>query len=39
MGRMMRLEEQAPTFLWVCSKEASGVTGLTILVTSGWAAL
>jgi NAD(P)-dependent dehydrogenase (short-subunit alcohol dehydrogenase family) len=37
MGRMMRPDEQAAAFLWVCSDEASGVTGLTIPVAGGWA--
>jgi NAD(P)-dependent dehydrogenase (short-subunit alcohol dehydrogenase family) len=39
MGRMMLPEEQAAAFLWVCSDEASGVTGLTIPVAGGWAAV
>jgi len=38
MGRLMLPEEQAAAFVWVCSDEASGVTGLTIPVAGGWAA-
>ena len=38
MGRMMTPEELADAFLWVCSSQASGVTGLTIPVDGGWAA-
>jgi len=39
MGRLMRPEEQAAAFVWLCSDEASGVTGLTIPVAGGWAAV
>jgi NAD(P)-dependent dehydrogenase (short-subunit alcohol dehydrogenase family) len=38
MGRMMTPEELADAFLWVCSSQASGITGLTIPVDGGWAA-
>ena len=38
MGRMMRPEELADAFLWVCSDQASGITGLTIPVDGGWTA-
>ena len=38
MGRMMTPEELADAFLWICSDQASGVTGLTIPVDGGWAA-
>lgn len=38
MGRMMKPEELADAFLWACSDQASGVTGLTIPVDGGWAA-
>lgn len=38
MGRIMRAEEIAAAFVWVCSDAASGVTGLTIPVAGGWAA-
>ncbi len=38
MGRMMTPEEQADAYLWVCSDQASAVTGLTIPVDGGWAA-
>jgi len=34
----MTPREQAEAFLWVCSDEASAVTGLTIPVDGGWAA-
>ena len=36
--RMLTPEELADAFLWVCSEQASGVTGLTIPVDGGWAA-
>ncbi len=36
MERMMSPEELADAFLWVCSSQASGVTGLTIPVDGGW---
>ena len=38
MVRMLSPEELADAFLWVCSDQASGVTGLTIPVDGGWAA-
>ena len=38
MGRLMTPQELADAFLWVCSDQASGVTGLTIPVDGGWAA-
>ncbi len=38
MGRTMKASEIAAAFAWVCSDEASGVTGLTIPVAGGWAA-
>jgi NAD(P)-dependent dehydrogenase (short-subunit alcohol dehydrogenase family) len=38
MGRMMTPEELADAFLWVCSSQASAITGLTIPVDGGWAA-
>ena len=38
MGRMMTPGELADAFLWVCSPQASGVTGLTIPVDGGWSA-
>ena len=38
MGRMMEPQELADAFLWVCSDQASGVTGLTIPVDGGWTA-
>lgn len=38
MGRMMTPDELANAFLWVCSDEASGITGLTIPVDGGWTA-
>jgi NAD(P)-dependent dehydrogenase (short-subunit alcohol dehydrogenase family) len=38
MGRMMRPEELADAFLWVCSDQATGITGLTIPVDGGWSA-
>jgi NAD(P)-dependent dehydrogenase (short-subunit alcohol dehydrogenase family) len=36
MERMMSPEELADAFLWVCSSQASGITGLTIPVDGGW---
>jgi NAD(P)-dependent dehydrogenase (short-subunit alcohol dehydrogenase family) len=36
MGRMMSPEELADAFLWVCSDQATGITGLTIPVDGGW---
>ena len=38
MSRLMTPEELADAFLWVCSDQASGITGLTIPVDGGWAA-
>jgi NAD(P)-dependent dehydrogenase (short-subunit alcohol dehydrogenase family) len=38
MGRMMKPAELADAFLWVCSDQASGITGLTIPVDGGWTA-
>jgi NAD(P)-dependent dehydrogenase (short-subunit alcohol dehydrogenase family) len=38
MGRMMTPAELADAFLWVCSDQASGITGLTIPVDGGWTA-
>lgn len=38
MRRLMTPAEQADAFLWACSDQASGVTGLTIPVDGGWAA-
>jgi NAD(P)-dependent dehydrogenase (short-subunit alcohol dehydrogenase family) len=38
MGRMMTPQELADAFLWACSSQASGITGLTIPVDGGWAA-
>ena len=38
MGRLMTPQELADAFLWVCSDQASGVTGLTIPVDGGWTA-
>ena len=38
MGRLMTPEELADALLWVCSDQASGVTGLTIPVDGGWTA-
>jgi NAD(P)-dependent dehydrogenase (short-subunit alcohol dehydrogenase family) len=38
MGRMMTPEELADAYLWACSSQASGITGLTIPVDGGWAA-
>lgn len=38
MGRLMTPEELADAFLWACSDQASGITGLTIPVDGGWAA-
>jgi NAD(P)-dependent dehydrogenase (short-subunit alcohol dehydrogenase family) len=38
MGRMMTPQEQADAYLWVCSEQASAITGLTIPVDGGWAA-
>jgi NAD(P)-dependent dehydrogenase (short-subunit alcohol dehydrogenase family) len=39
MGKLMRPEDMANAFAWVCSDEAAGVTGLTIPVAGGWAAV
>ncbi len=38
MGRMVEPEELANAFLWVCSDDASGVTGHVIAVDGGWTA-
>ena len=38
LGRMIAPEEQADAFLWVCSDQASAITGHTIPVDGGWAA-
>lgn len=38
MARTLSPQEVADAFLWVCSEQASGVTGLTIPVDGGWAA-
>jgi NAD(P)-dependent dehydrogenase (short-subunit alcohol dehydrogenase family) len=38
MGRMMSPEELADAFLWICSDQATGITGLTIPVDGGWSA-
>ena len=38
MGRCMEPGEQADAFLWLCSDQASAVTGLTVPVAGGWAA-
>ena len=38
MGRCIEPEEQAAAFLYLCSDDARGVTGLTIPVDGGWAA-
>jgi NAD(P)-dependent dehydrogenase (short-subunit alcohol dehydrogenase family) len=38
MQRMVTPEELADAFLWVCSEQASAITGLTIPVDGGWAA-
>lgn len=38
MGRLMRPQELADAFLWVCSDQASGITGLTVPVDGGWSA-
>ena len=38
MGRLMTPQELADAFLWVCSDQASGVTGLTVPVDGGWTA-
>ena len=38
MARLMKPEELADAFLWVCSDHATGVTGLNIPVDGGWAA-
>ena len=38
MNRLMKPEELADAFLWVCSDQASGITGLTIPVDGGWSA-
>lgn len=38
MERLMRPAELADAFLWACSDQASGVTGLTIPVDGGWTA-
>lgn len=39
MNRLMLPEDQAAAFLWLCSDDAAGVTGLTIPVAGGWAAV
>ena len=39
MNRLMLPEDQAAAFLWVCSDSAAGITGLTIPVAGGWAAV
>ena len=36
MGRCMETSEQADAFLWLCSPQASAVTGLTVPVAGGW---
>jgi len=38
MGRMVKPEEIADAFLWLCSGRASAVTGVTIPVDCGWSA-
>ena len=38
MNRMMTPREVAEAFLWLCSDQSSGVTGLTLPVDGGWAA-
>lgn len=38
MGRLMTPQELADAFLWVCSDQASGITGLTVPVDGGWTA-
>lgn len=38
MGRCMEPEEQADAYLWLCSDQASAVTGHTVPVAGGWAA-
>lgn len=38
MGRMVEPDEIADAFLWLCSDQASGVTGHTVPVDGGWAA-
>jgi len=38
MNRMMQPQEIADAFLWLCSDEASAVTGLAVPVSGGWAA-
>lgn len=38
MGRLMTPQELADAFLWVCSDQASGITGLMIPVDGGWTA-
>lgn len=37
-GRVMEPEDQAAAFVWLCSDAASGITGLTVPVSGGWAA-
>jgi len=39
IGKLMRPEDMANAFTWVCSDEAAGVTGPTIPVSGGWAAV
>ncbi len=39
MGRCIEPQEQAAAFLYLCSDDARGVTGLTIPVDGGWAAV
>lgn len=36
MGRMVSADEIANAFLWLCSPQASGVTGMTLPVAAGW---
>jgi NAD(P)-dependent dehydrogenase (short-subunit alcohol dehydrogenase family) len=36
IGRPVSPEEVAAAFVWLCSPEASGVTGLTLPVDGGW---
>ncbi len=38
MGRMLKPSEIADSFLWLCSDEASGVTGITVNVDAGLSA-
>ena len=39
MGRCIEPEEQAQAFLFLCSDAASGITGVTMPVDGGWAAV